>query len=352
MKGTVLRALLVSALIGGAALAGIVVWLGPEDLSAIRSISVGWLAAAVAIFAASFVLAGLRLTMLVTRTGTTLALHRAVRAHLLGLFASTVTPGGSGGMPALAMVLERQGIERGKAWSAAVTAMTADTVFYGWSIPIALVVLNRTGTLPDRAGLQTVAIFVSVAALVVAYLLTFQLRWTLPLARSLLRARLARFRTPVVRFLGELLAAKRDLNVASWRWHLRFHLLVAASWCTFFLVLWASARGFGLTTDPVPLIAAMAVVTGTGSVFPTPGGSGYFEFGASLALIAQGGQSGIAPAVLVWRLISHYGLFVLGPMLGGYVVTRTPPENGEAAGTPPNPPGGGSRPGGTTTPRR
>ncbi len=324
MTPRLLRALAVSVLVGGGAVAVIVTWLGPDELRAVRAVRPGWLLIAIALFLASFLFAGARLAMLVRRSDSTIRFRHAVRAHVLGLFASTITPGGSGGMPTVALVLERQGLSRGVAWSVAVAAMTADTVFYGWSLPAALLVLRSTTTALDgRVGLQALVLVVSVVALTVAYLLAFRLPWLAPLARRLLRGRLARFRPRVDAFVAELVAANQRLRRASWGWHLTFHLLVAGSWATFFLVLWASARGFGLPAEPLPVVAAMSIVAGVGSLFPTPGGSGFFEFGASLALVSQAGRGGVAAAVIVWRTVSHYSLFLIGPMLGGYFVVRS-----------------------------
>ncbi len=319
-----LRALAVSLVVGGGALAAIVWWLGPDDLRAVRAICPSWLAAAIGFFLASFLFAGARLAMLVRRSGQRIRPRHAVRAHVLGLFASTVTPGGSGGMPAVALVLHRQGLPRGTAWSVAVAAMTADTVFYGWSLPLALVVLrSTTGALDEAPGLQGLIVAVAAVALVVAYLLAFRLAWLLPIAQFVLRGRLARFLPRADRFIVELVSANQRLHRASWRWHALFHLLVAGSWSTFFLVLWASARGFGVEVQPLPVVAAMSIVAGVGSLFPTPGGSGFYEFGASLALVGQAGGRGVAAAVIVWRAVSHYSLYLIGPMLGGYFVVRS-----------------------------
>ncbi|MDZ7800592.1 MAG: lysylphosphatidylglycerol synthase transmembrane domain-containing protein [Trueperaceae bacterium] len=322
MTGTVIRALVASFLIGGAALAGVVAWLGVEELQHLSRIELPWLAAALGFLLASFLFAGMRLAMLVRRTGAPLRLRHAVRCHVLGLFASTVTPGGSGGMPALALSLTRQGVPSGTAWSSGVAAIAADTVFYGWSLPVALLVLDRSVTLPNPVVLRTAGLIVSVGGLAVAYLLAFRLAWALPLSRWALRGRLARHREGVERFLTNLLEAHGLLHGAPWSWHARFHLLVAASWGAFFAVLWASARGFGLPVDPWTVIAALVLVAGLGSVVPTPGGSGFFEFGASLALVAQGARGGVVGAVVVWRLISHYALFLIGPPLGGYLWAR------------------------------
>lgn len=321
---SLLRALVLSLLLGAGALALVVWWLGPDELRAVRAIRPAWLALAIGFFLASFLFAGARLAMLVRRSGERIHLRHAVRAHVLGLFASTVTPGGSGGMPAVALVLQRQGIPHGAAWSVAVAATTADTVFYGWSLPVALVVLRTTtGALDDAPGLQGLIVGVAAVALVVAYLLAFRLAWLAPIAGVVLRGRLARFRPQADRFIHELVSANERLQRASWRWHGLFHLLVAGSWSTFFLVLWASARGFGVEAQPLPVVAAMSIVAGVGSLFPTPGGSGFFEFGASLALLSQSGRSGVAAAVVVWRAVSHYSLYLIGPMLGGYLVVRT-----------------------------
>lgn len=322
-RGRLVWALTLSIVIGMAALAVVLILIG-DDLRAIPSMRLPWLAAAVAFLAGSFSLAGARLGMLVHRGGAGIPFHHAVRAHVLGLFASTVTPGGSGGMPAVALTLARQGVPKGLAWASAVGATAADLVLFGWSIPVALLGLHLAGALPPSNALRIAAAAMSVVALATAVLLTLRLRWTRTLARRALRGRLARYLEPVERFLDDLLEANGSLRAAPLRWHLRFHATVACGWWSFFAVLWACARGFGVEAPAAVVIAALTLVQGIGAVVPTPGGSGYFELGASWALASQGGRAGVVGAVVVWRLLCHYALFLLGPTLGGYLLARAP----------------------------
>lgn len=348
MSGRPIRALVLSLLVGGASLAAVVAWLGGDELRTLGTIRLGWLAAAAGALATSFVLAGVRLRMLVVRCGASLPLHHAVRAHVLGLFASSLTPGGSGGMPAVAMTLTRQGVPRAAAWSSMIGATVADTVLFGWSIPVALLVLYRGDALPSGPPFLIVSVLVSLVALAASYLLAFRLHWIRPLARVLLQGRLARLKPRLDRFLEDLLAAQGSLRRAPWSWHLRFHATVALSWWCVFAVLWACARGFGIGVPPWTVIAALTLVHGVGAFVPTPGGSGFFEFGGSLALLSVGARGGVAATVVVWRLLSHYVLFLLGPMMGGYLLLRPRgPATGPPVGEPPTTRGTAERRGGT-----
>lgn len=329
MRPAALRALGVSALLGAAAFAGVVVWLGTDEWSALRRLRPAGLAWALVALAGSLLAAALRLRLLAWQARQALPWRQALRAHLLGMFASTVTPGGSGGMPALSLVLRHGGFPVGTAWATGVTVFVADAVFFTWATPASLWVLYRAGLLPPGPTLGLLAGGASALALAVAWLLTFRLGWTVPLAGALLRGPLRRWRPPATSFLRRLLSAQGHFTHAGASWHVALQALTAAAWAGLFLVLVAVAHGLELGLSPLPVLAVLTVVTAVGMFVPTPGGSGVLEAGAALLLVAQGGHAGTATAVLLWRLLTHYALFLLGPPLGGYLLMRRMEDPGE-----------------------
>lgn len=316
------RSLLVSAVVGLASLAAVALWLGTDEWGALGRLRAPHLAWALLALALSFVAAGGRLLLLAARVGRPLRLRHAVRAHLLGQFASTVTPGGSGGMPALSLTLRHQGFPHGEAWACGVMIFAADATFFTWSTPLSLVLLQRAGLLPDGGAWGALGLAFTVAALVVSSLVVFRLRWSLPLVRGVMRGPLRRWRERSTHFLERLLGAQEHMRDARPGWHLAVQACTAVSWAALFLVLVAVAVGLDLGLKWWTVVAALTLVTALGSVVPTPGGSGYFELGASALLVAQGAAAGAAAAVLIWRLLTHYAHYLIGPMLGGYLLMR------------------------------
>ena len=331
MKRGTVTALAISLAVGLAAIALVAVWIGPEALRGVGRIQAPWLAAAVALLAVSWTAAGLRLRMLVARAGGRLPLRRGVRAHLVGLFASAVTPGGAGGMPAMVVTLTGQGLPQPRAWAVGIAATSADLAFIAWTTPLALLWLHRSGALPDRPWVIVAALVVTVAAATAAVLLLVRLAWTRPIATVLLRGPLRRWRLPALEGIDRMLVARTALTAAPWGWHLRFHAIVALGWWTLFGVLWTVARGFAIDASPLTVVAGLTLVQGVGAVVPTPGGSGAIELGATLALAGSEGRRGVALAVLTWRALTFYLLFLLGPAVGGYEVARASTRSGDDA---------------------
>lgn len=318
------RALLVSIVLGVAAITVVVVWLGPESFRGIATVDRGWLALACALLVSAWGLAGLKIVLLARRVGARLPLVRATRAHLLGQFASAITPGGAGGMPAIVMTLIARGVPPPRAWSVGIAVTAADLAFIGWTLPLALAWLRTAGALPDHPAVLPAAVTVGVLALLGSGLLVLRQEWLLPVGRALLRGPFRRWRDRLLAGIERLLAARDALTRARWGWHLRFHAIVALSWWCLFAVLWCVARGFGLEADPRTVIGGLTFVQIAGAAVPTPGASGLMELGGSLALAGAGTQErrGVAAAVLLWRAMTFYLPFLLGPAIGGYELTR------------------------------
>lgn len=318
----VARSLVVSLAIGLAALALVTLWMGSDEWSALTHLELSSLAWALLALAVSFLAAGGRLMLFAQRVRARLGVHHAVRAHLLGQFASSVTPGGSGGLPALSLTLRHHAFPDGKAWACGVMVLASDAVFFTWATPLSLLVLQRAGLLPSGGAWGGLGWAATAVALTMSWLLVFRLRWSLPLASTLLRGPLARWRQRALDFLERLLDAQRHLRDATAGWHLAVQGCTAVTWAALFLVLVAVAAGLDLGLSWWAVAASLTVVTAIGMVVPTPGGSGFFELGASAMLVAHGGAAGTAAAVLIWRALTHYALYLIGPMLGGYLLMR------------------------------
>lgn len=323
MNRAVLRSLLASMVLSALGLAWVVFHVGSiQDLAVVRRLPWRFGAAAVASLGGAFLFAAVRLQTMCRRLGYRLRLHHALRAHILGMFSATVTPGGSGNTLALALTLQSQGQPSGAAWAIGVAVFGADALFHTWGLPIALGVLYALGLYPRTPLLLGLALATLVVAAAVAYVVQFRLAWLEPIARVLLRGPLIRWRRRGLRFVETMLASDALFKRAPLRFHLALQGLTALSWLSFFAILYFLALGLGLPVTWVGVEAAQMVVTVMSTFIPTPGGSGFFEVGMSYLLIAKGGSATVPAVVLLWRLLTYYSIFLLGPLLGGYLLTR------------------------------
>jgi glycosyltransferase 2 family protein len=294
----------------------------PQQLSVIRQLSPLYLLLAVLSLFTSFVIAGLRVRHLCTRLSHNLKFRHALRAHILSTFSGTVTPGGSGATPAMALMLQYQGLPSGQAWATGISIFVADAIFHVWGLPLAILFLRWQGLYPKGVLWTVGGILAIVVTALIAYILLFRLRWLEPIFRTLLRGPLLRFRKGALRFVDSLLESNQYFLGASWGFYGLTQLYTFMSWFCFFLVLTFLAKGLDLHISAIAS-AAWQIATTTVSYFvPTPGGSGFFELGTSLLLLGRGNDNAVPAVLLAWRLLTYYIFFLLGPLLGGYVLVK------------------------------
>lgn len=317
------RPLVLSLLFSAGGLAWVVFHVGSAaDLLAVRRMPILAVALALACLGLAFLFAGWRLKVLCGRLGFDLKLRHAIRAHILGTFSATVTPGGSGNMPAIALTLQHHGQRGSRAWAVGVAVFGADALFHSWTTPIALAILYTEHLYPRTPLWITLGVVALVVAAVVAYLVQYRMSLLDPLARWALRGPLMRFRRRGLRFVDAMLEANRLFASAPARFYLLVQLLSLAAGLSFYSILFVLARGLGVQVSLAGVAAALTVINVMATFVPTPGGSGFFELGISYLLLARGGGSSVPAVVLVWRAITYYSTFLLGPMLGGYLLAR------------------------------
>lgn len=323
MKATVIRSLLASLLLSGLGLAWIVFAVGrPEDLLIVFKLPGTSAVAAIACMLATMAFGGLRLKFVCERSGLSLTFRHAARTHILGMFSATVTPGGSGQTPAIALMLQHHGASSSAGWAAGVAIFRADAIFHAWGLPAAVAILYGLGLIPSGTAWVWFGAVALVLTLAIAYLMQFKLHWLRPVTSSILRGPLLRVRRRGLRFIDEMLDANATFAEAPFAWQLGVQGLTLGSWISLFTVLFVLAQGLSIPLTLLGAIAIQIVISAAGVVVPTPGGSGFYELAISYLLIAKGGESNVPAVVLVWRLITYYSIFLIGPMLGGYVVAK------------------------------
>jgi uncharacterized protein (TIRG00374 family) len=191
-----------------------------------------------------------------------------------------------------------------------------DMIFFAWSVPLSLwyLVYSDTITLPaDLKNFTLVAVsFVLVVAIIlgryprlIVGLLLIVAKWPL----------LRRFEVRLRKVAHDYYRSSRSyLNMPTYSW-LKLHLLTAANWVSGFVLLWGLLELYGLDISFLGTLALLGVITLASQFIPTPRGAGFVEAAVGLSVgISQGG--GVAAALLVWRLLTVYASFILGPLAG------------------------------------
>lgn len=251
----------------------------------------GWVAAAVAFSALSYVAAAMSLLGFVPER---VPFLRTIAAQVAGSFVKIVAPAAVGGVALNARFLQRSGVRPGLA----VASVGASQLFgLGCHILMLLSFGYLTGTektpslSPSRtviAGLLTVAVLVLVVT-------------SVPFLRKFVVTRVRSLFAGVVPRMLDVLQRPQKLVTG-----IGGMLLLTAC---FVMCLDASIRAFGSEDMPSLSIASVAVVflagNALGSAAPTPGGVGAVEATLTVGLIAVGLPKEVAaPAVLLYRLLT------------------------------------------------
>jgi glycosyltransferase 2 family protein len=295
----------------------------PDQLLEVRKLSPTFLGLAILALLLSFLFAAFRLQHMCRKLKHKLKLRHALRTHILGIFSAAVTPSGGGSTPAIALSLQYQGLSSAQAWATGIALFVADAIFILWTLPIALIFLRVHHLYPNTIWWNLVAVIAVVITAFIAYVFIYRLQWLEPILRWILRGPLIRFRKGALRFVGSLLESNQIFTGASWGFYGITQLWTLLSWISFFFILTCLARGLNIA---IPIIASEAwqlVVTALSFAVPTPGGSGFFEFATSVLLLDKGNNGAVPATLLIWRFLTFYLFFILGPILGGYILLKS-----------------------------
>ncbi|MFM9446290.1 flippase-like domain-containing protein [Streptomyces acidiscabies] len=260
----------------------------------------GWVAAAVAFSALSYVAAAMSLLGFVPER---VPFPRTVAAQVAGSFVKIVAPAAVGGVALNTRFLQRQGVRPGLA-----VASVGASQLFGLGCHIVMLLsfgyltgIEKTPSLtPSRtviAGLLTVAVLVLVVT-------------SVPFLRKFVATRVRSLFAGVVPRMLDILQRPQKLVTG-----IGGMLLLTAC---FVMCLDASIRAFGNESTSISL-ASVAVVflagNALGSAAPTPGGVGAVEATLTVGLIAVGLPKEVAaPAVLLFRLLTLWL-----PVLPGWI---------------------------------
>jgi glycosyltransferase 2 family protein len=269
---------------------------------------------------AEWLLPAERIRLLCLSQYVALPYRSALLVNILSVLGGSVIPGGAGQGPAVVAVLSRLGLPVGKGIGVMMQIYVLDMLFFAWSVPLSLwyLIYSETIALPrDLKVLILVAIsFVLVGAillgryprLIVDLLLTVA-NWPF----------LRRFEVKLRKIAHDYYRSSRSylsMPFSSW---VKLHLATAANWLGGFVLLWGLLYLYGIDTSVPSTVALLDIITLASQFVPTPRGAGFVEATVGLSISANQGGS-IAAALLVWRLLTVYISFLLGPPAGALLL--------------------------------
>lgn len=279
---------------------------------------------------------GLKVSLLCRGQGIQMPYRPALLAHLVGVLGAALTPSNTGGVPATVAALGRLGVPVGKGIGVVVQVFILDLIFFSWSAPLGLgyLVYTRAISLPVRAEFLTIAaVSLAVAG---ATILSRHPRLVVRLLLALARwPFLGRFQTRLTNTARDYQRSARAYLKMPARTWISLHAITAVGWIAGFVILWALLHLYGVDAGLPTILSLLASIILASHFIPTPGGAGFIE--AAVALSVGAGAGGVAAAVLLWRLLSFYLIFLIGPVAGWLLYLSKPlPVSGKV---PPREPG-------------
>ena len=287
-----------------------------------RSLQYPWLLLAFAFVAAQWVFDAAGLQVLLCQHQPKRRFFPTFVTTMVGVLYSALTPSATGGQPMQIISLTKQGVDTGTATS----VILLKTVLYQIAITLyalAMVVLELPFFQVQVSSFSFIVLFaLAVSVLFIASLLLFIINQKLTrklghgLVRLLHRLKLCRDEQRLhdkldAQFEQFFISAK-TLG-GSWKRCAGVVLLTVLQLTCYFVVPYCLYRSFGLQgVSVVRLIAATTFVYFASMFVPVPGASGGAEGSFYLFFAPFFPAGAVAPAMLLWRLITYYGAIIVG----------------------------------------
>jgi glycosyltransferase 2 family protein len=295
----------------------------PAEFSRTVQIHPFWAVVFVLSVIAWWLVAGWRIQLLANDKNVTLS--RATRAFLLYLFGASTTPSASGANVAMAWYLSQYTDSR-RATAVAIFSVSLDLVFYAYALPLSFAYLYFAGIdlhIPVIGSFLGVLVLMGAAiASGLAYGVAYQAHRLEKLIFVICKLPfLKRFQRGTLRFIGETADAMTKMRSLSLATQLKLHLSTFLNYTFHFAAANLVLATLGYSVDNLGLIAAQIILVYFSFFIPTPGGAGYFEIVLGTSSSSLGiSKEAIVPFVLIWRILSYYLYYLIGPFIGGSAV--------------------------------
>lgn len=246
----------------------------------------------------------------------------AFRLQLVGACGAAVTPAASGAMPTYLWFLwcQRAPMAPSLALMFYVTAL--DAVYFSVTVPALLPLYLPIVGVDSTSGVVIGALALSLGSLFVGVTLIWRPRWVARVV-SVLFAAFPRIRGHLLRTVLGSVESMAEIRSRSLAVHLTCFLLTALEWLGVFLVLPLVALALDARNlDVLGLLIVQQVTQVVAFIFPTPGGSGWFEGVVPLAAGGSWPDEIAAPLIFLWRFFTYWIYLGLTVLLGPSVIAR------------------------------
>lgn len=298
----------------------------PESLALLDHFDYRYLALAAALLVASWLVDGLRITLMARAGGYPIAYSQGLRTILVGHFVAAITPFVAGGGPLQAYSLHRSGMS--------LAASTALVLGQGIIAQALLVVVSFGVALwPDSPLAAADGPLSTLRWLLLAYSVGLSLfflliwhaeaggrklinRWAGLLKRLGFRQqRVDDISNAVLSFLTELNHSFRELSARRPMVMVYAVIFYGFYFALFFAVAVPLAAGLGSSLSYGEHLIRQIPVYLLVSLLPTPGGSGGMEAGMALAYADDLPDYALGPFVVGWRALTYYGTILVGGLV-------------------------------------
>ena len=213
-----------------------------------------------------------------------------------------------------------------RATAVAVFSLALDLVFYAYALPLAYAYLTLAKIdlhIPVIGSFVGVLVLIgTVAAIGMAYGVAYQAHRLEKLVFVICKISfLRRFQRSTLRFIGETAQAMGQMRQLPLTTQLKLHLSTFLNFTFHFAAANLVLATLGYSVDNLGLIAAQIILVYFSFFIPTPGGAGYFEIVLGTSSSALGiSKEAVVPFVLIWRILSYYLYYLIGPFIGGSAV--------------------------------
>jgi uncharacterized protein (TIRG00374 family) len=290
------------------------------DLQALRNIGFvesGFLALAGAMLLAASALEGRRISLVAKAMGGKVRWFKGCTIFLSCTFAQLVTPMGLGEIPAVAYLLNKNGLRLGLSVAAAILRSFITKLVFSLGVILLFVFARgwmQFGPVTGELFTLVALVFAITLLLNAAYVLFPELLEKIfaKLPRRWRKGKFGQWQQRLEVEASEFALGMKILWARGPWMLLRIVILNLVFWLLWFGMLPVLARGLGVVADPVFLVSSQFILTLALPFIPVPGASGALE----LAMAAM--YKGVIPKavlglfILCWRLFTYYLLLILG----------------------------------------
>ncbi len=318
------RSLTVLSLSFGLGLLALYWLVGPALLSAetyhLRNLEPSIIAFCLIILLTYWFFPVLRLKLLCAYQGLQLSILTSFMVQLSTNFGALIMPGKLGGVPVLILALQKLGLPLGAGIGLVAQLILLDLAYFAFLVPLSVLYVFSTGML----SLPPTVSYLVLALSILLFLLGITLSFLLKLSRPLLSrfGNLPLFRALTKHFEKRTLHIARDYQQSVTRFsdisvlqRLSLQLLTMLGWLSRSTLLWGLLVLFDVHTLLLNILTSLNIINLLSSIMPTPGGSGFVEIAIGWSLRTRQVEAILlASPILLWRLLTYYINFALGPL--------------------------------------